>query len=77
VPITAAADETVAGVVRAWVAEHWPRDAAAAGDLHERLVGIVETALAHEALEQAGGNRTAAARLLGVDRATLRAKLER
>jgi DNA-binding NtrC family response regulator len=72
-----ASDESVAGVVKAWVAERWPSNAAAAGDLHERLVGIVETALAHEALERAGGNRTAAARLLGVDRATLRAQLDR
>lgn len=72
-----ASDAAVTGVVRAWVAERWPSDAAAAGDLHERLIGLVEATLAHEAVARAGGNRTAAARLLGVDRATLRAKLDR
>lgn len=44
-------------------------------DIHHRLLQVVEAALLREALAHAGGNRTAAARLLGLDRATLRTKL--
>jgi len=44
-------------------------------DLHNRAVRLVEASLLREALAHTGGNRTAAARLLGLDRATLRTKL--
>jgi DNA-binding NtrC family response regulator len=44
-------------------------------DLHRRAVELLEATLLREALAHAGGNRTAAARLLGLDRATLRTKL--
>jgi DNA-binding NtrC family response regulator len=44
-------------------------------DIHHRLLKVVEAALLREALAHAGGNRTAAAKLLGLDRATLRTKL--
>ncbi|MFM7205834.1 MAG: sigma-54-dependent transcriptional regulator [Planctomycetaceae bacterium] len=44
-------------------------------DLHHRALRLVEATLLREALAHAGGNRTAAARLLGLDRATLRTKL--
>jgi two-component system nitrogen regulation response regulator GlnG len=44
-------------------------------DLHNRTVRLVEATLLREALAHTGGNRTAAARLLGLDRATLRTKL--
>lgn len=44
-------------------------------DLHTRTVRLVEATLLREALAHTGGNRTAAARLLGLDRATLRTKL--
>jgi len=71
------ANDAVAAAVKAWVAEQWPADPTAAGDLHDRLVGHVEAVLVEEALARVAGNRTAAARTLGVDRATLRAKLER
>ena len=67
----------LAAAVKAWVAARWPADVSAAGDLHGRLVGAVEAALVEEAIARVAGNRTAAARVLGVDRATLRAKLER
>ncbi|NDC53350.1 MAG: sigma-54-dependent Fis family transcriptional regulator [Planctomycetia bacterium] len=72
-----ATDAALAGAVRAWIAARWPASGAEAGDLHGELVGLVETALAEEALARTAGNRTAAARILGVDRATFRAKLER
>lgn len=44
-------------------------------DLHNRTVRLIEATLLREALAHTGGNRTAAARLLGLDRATLRTKL--
>lgn len=71
----ATADATVAAAVRAWVKAHWP-DADDA-DLHDRLVRLVESGLLEEALAKTGGNRSAAARALGLDRATLRSKLDR
>ena len=45
-------------------------------DLHHRAVQLVEGTLLQEALAHTGGNRTAAAKLLGLDRATLRSKLK-
>jgi two-component system nitrogen regulation response regulator GlnG len=44
-------------------------------DLHHRAVLLLEASLLQEALAHTGGNRTAAAKLLGLDRATLRTKL--
>lgn len=44
-------------------------------DLHHRTMQLVEATLLREALAHTGGNRTAAAKLLGLDRATLRTKL--
>jgi DNA-binding NtrC family response regulator len=69
------ADECVATAVRQWVDAAWIASADA-GDLHDRLVKLVEKTLAAEAVGRAGGNRTAAAKALGLDRATLRAKLQ-
>jgi len=46
-----------------------------AADLRDRLVDRVERLLVREAMRHASGNRTAAARLLGLDRATLRGRL--
>jgi two-component system nitrogen regulation response regulator GlnG len=45
-------------------------------DLHHRAVQLLEGTLLREALAHTGGNRTAAAKLLGLDRATLRTKLK-
>ncbi len=44
-------------------------------DFHHRAVQLLESSLLREALAHTGGNRTAAAKLLGLDRATLRTKL--
>jgi len=41
-----------------------------AHDLHARLVGAVENVLVEEPRARVAGNRTAAARVLGIDRAT-------
>jgi two-component system nitrogen regulation response regulator GlnG len=44
-------------------------------DLHRRALEVLEGTLLREAVAHTGGNRTAAAKLLGLDRATLRTKL--
>jgi DNA-binding protein Fis len=47
------------------------------GWLHEDFLKAAEAALIGEVLAHTGGNRSAAAKLLGLDRATLRGKLPR
>jgi DNA-binding protein Fis len=63
--------------VRAWVDAALAHADTVAGPLHEPLMQLVETTLLEQAVAAAGGNRTAAAKLLGLDRATLRSKLSR
>lgn len=50
---------------------HWPTD------LYSMVVTEVESALLEGVMEYAGGNQTRAARMLGIDRGTLRTKLRR
>ena len=69
------ADLVVATAVQQWLDAAWIASADS-GDLHDRLLKLVEKTLAAEAVDRAGGNRTAAAKALGLDRATLRAKLQ-
>jgi DNA-binding NtrC family response regulator len=66
----------VGGAVKEWSAAA-RRELAALPepDLHHRAVQLLEGTLLREALAHTGGNRTAAAKLLGLDRATLRTKL--
>lgn len=73
---TEAAAEAVAAAMKDWSAAA-RRELAdlPEPDLHHRAVQLVEGTLLREALAHTGGNRTAAARLLGLDRATLRTKL--
>ncbi|MEX0669158.1 MAG: sigma-54 dependent transcriptional regulator [Pirellulales bacterium] len=82
-PIASAASgslDAAAGGVGAAVKE-WAATARASfaplpePDLHHRTMQLVEATLLREALAHTGGNRTAAAKLLGLDRATLRTKL--
>jgi len=74
-PIEAAAHR-LSAAVREWaVAARAEFSPLPEPDLHNRTVRLVEAALLREALAHTGGNRTAAARLLGLDRATLRTKL--
>ena len=49
----------------------------AEGDLYARFLKETEPTLLVAALDRCGGNRAAAAQLLGIDRATLRQKLKR
>jgi len=72
-----AAAEQLAAAVQSWVDSTWQQNGQAAGPLHEPLIELVETALIEKVVDAAGGNRTAAAKMLGLDRATLRAKLGR
>ncbi|RLS80227.1 MAG: sigma-54-dependent Fis family transcriptional regulator [Planctomycetota bacterium] len=71
-----AAGAAVGDAVREWAAAaRLAFGGLAEPDLHHRAVQLVEATLLREALAHAGGNRTAAAKLLGLDRATLRTKL--
>ena len=72
----AAATHHLATAVREWAAAARQEFAQLPEpDLHNRTVRLVEATLLREALAHTGGNRTAAAKLLGLDRATLRTKL--
>ena len=73
----ATADAQVVAAVGAWVDAALANGTATAGPLHEPLIDLVETTLMQKVVAAAGGNRTAAAKLLGLDRATLRSKLDR
>jgi DNA-binding NtrC family response regulator len=67
------AESRLVRAVNAWLSSHW--NDTATGGLRDRLMGLIDATLAREAMARTGGNRTAAARHLGVDRATLRGKL--
>ncbi len=63
--------------------ESWTRQQLASGsdpsmnDLHDRMINATEPALLRVVLEHTGGNRAAAAQLLGMHRGTLRDRLKR
>ena len=71
------ADSLLAAAVEAWAAAALEPDPATAQRLHARLLDVAEPALVARVLAAAGGNRTLAARMLGLDRATLRSRLSR
>jgi len=73
---TAAAAQVVTAV-QAWVDAALADGDLSNGPLHEPLMSLAETTLVQKVVDAAGGNRTAAAKLLGLDRATLRSKLGR
>jgi DNA-binding NtrC family response regulator len=84
-PISGKADRSTAEELQLatanWATEHIaaepPRDASdpQSGDLLERFLRVVEPPLLKAALLHCGGNRAAAAKMLGIHRATLRQKL--
>ena len=57
------------------IAEMLEEDGAEPRDLYQKLVAEVEKPLIEQALERAGGNQVHAARILGLNRNTLRKKL--
>jgi len=63
--------------IRDWVAAQLGGTQPREGWLHEDFLKAAEATLIDEALARTGGNRTAAAKLLGLDRSTLRGKLPR
>lgn len=68
-------EQQVIAAVARWVqAQLEPKDREL-DDLHQRLLRLVESGLLREVMEATGQNRTAAAKLLGLDRTTLRARL--
>jgi DNA-binding NtrC family response regulator len=73
----ATADARLQEAVRAWVGAQLGAATPREGWLHEDFLKVAEAALISEVLVRTEGNRTAAARILGLDRATLRGKLPR
>jgi two-component system nitrogen regulation response regulator GlnG len=71
------ADARLVAAVEEWVARSLGAEPSSVTGLHGRLMELVEPALFARVLAAAEGNRTAAARILGLDRATLRGKLAR
>ena len=65
--------ESLQNLVRDWAASHLTTTDAPM----QAVTGIVESALIESALKQCNGNRSAAAKLLGIHRETLREKLSR
>lgn len=73
----ASAEARLERAIRDWVSAQLGGRAPREGWLHEDFLKTAEATLIDEALARTGGNRTAAAKLLGLDRSTLRGKLPR
>ncbi len=74
-PADAVREETVASLVQQW-ARAQLQGSADAGDLHARLLALVEPPVLQAAMEHYRGQCAAAARRLGLHRTTLRKKLD-
>lgn len=73
----ATAEARLEHAIRDWMAAQLNATQPREGWLHEDFLKAAEATLIEEALTRTGGNRTAAAKLLGLDRSTLRGKLPR
>ena len=73
----ATAEARLERAIRDWVAAQLGGPQPREGWLHEDFLKAAEATLIDEALARTGGNRTAAAKLLGLDRSTLRGKMPR
>lgn len=80
---TSSAADAVAPTTLAMMIRQWTRSQldlsgdAPIEDLHERLLAAIEPAALEVVLEHTGGNRAAAAQLLGIHRGTLRERIKR
>ncbi len=63
--------------IQAWTAEQLSGADESSHDLYERFLSATEPALLQTVLEHTGGNRAAAAELLGIHRGTLRDRLKK
>ena len=70
-------DGTPDAAVQRWTGRMLEKDDLPAGSLHEQFLASTEPALLRAVLEHTGGNRAAAADLLGIHRGTLRERLKR
>jgi two-component system nitrogen regulation response regulator GlnG len=73
-PVPAAPSEALIAAVRQWLDSAPAHEAAENGDLHGRLVTLVEQVAIEAVLEQTSGNQLKAAAILGINRNTLRLK---
>ncbi len=76
--IAATGGPSLESLVQSWIKHELAQgDAAATSGLFDRFLAVVEPIFLREGLEATKGNRTGAADLLGMHRATLREKLKR
>lgn len=77
-PSGEASRATLDMVIRQWTRSQLDQSGAVPiEDLHERLLAAIEPAALEVVLEHTGGNRAAAAQLLGIHRGTLRERIKR
>ncbi len=67
----------VSAAIQAWTAEQLSQADESIKDLYDRFLCATEPALLRTVLEHTGGNRAAAAELLGIHRGTLRERLKK
>ncbi len=71
-------EHTLESLVQAWIKDELQRsDGTNVPGLFDRFLSVVEPIFLREGLEATKGNRSSAADLLGMHRATLREKLKR
>lgn len=73
-PVQVDPSEALVAAVRQWLDSAPAHEAAENGDLHGRLVTLVEQVAIDTIVEQTGGNQLKAAAILGINRNTLRLK---
>jgi two-component system nitrogen regulation response regulator GlnG len=69
--------ERLQSLVAEWAREQVALSETEPDDLYERLIDTIEPALLDEVVQQLGGNRLAAAKRLGLARATVRKMLKK
>ncbi|NND97088.1 MAG: sigma-54-dependent Fis family transcriptional regulator [Pirellulaceae bacterium] len=75
--VKAAAGDSMDEVLETWTRKQLATAKEDVTDLHEKFLSAVEPALLRVALQHTGGNRAAAAELLGIHRGTLRERMKK